>query len=89
MYWALEDARAVEWALGQPVAYHHVTRDANYITANPVTCCAFSLWQTLGGCEGALLGWAMPPLDDWPCIWYSQDYDSHSMMLCNWCNHCY
>ena len=43
MYWALEDARAVEWALGQPVAYHHVTRDANYIMANPVTCCAFSI----------------------------------------------
>ena len=31
MYWALEDARAEGQALGQPVAYCHVTRDSNCI----------------------------------------------------------
>ena len=31
IYWAFKDARAAEWALGQPVAYCHVTRDADYI----------------------------------------------------------
>ena len=31
IYWAIEDARVEEWALGQPVAYRHVTRDANCI----------------------------------------------------------
>ena len=31
IYWAIEDTRAEEWALGQPVAYCHVTRDANCI----------------------------------------------------------
>ena len=34
IYWALEEARAVEWALGQPVAYYHMTRDANCIVDN-------------------------------------------------------
>ena len=29
---AIEDARAVKWALGQPVAYLYITRDANCIT---------------------------------------------------------
>ena len=33
-YWALEDARAAEWVLGQPVAYCHITRDANCIADN-------------------------------------------------------
>ena len=31
IYWAIEDARVEEWALGQPVAYCHVTRDANCV----------------------------------------------------------
>ena len=31
IYWAIEDARVKEWALGQPVAYCHVTRDANCV----------------------------------------------------------
>ena len=30
IYFALKDARDAEWALEQPVAYCHVTRDANY-----------------------------------------------------------
>ena len=29
--WAIEDVRAAEWALGQLVPYHHMTRDENYI----------------------------------------------------------
>ena len=36
IYWALEDERAVEQVLGQPVAYCHVTRDANCIIDNIV-----------------------------------------------------
>ena len=56
---------------------------------NLVTCCALSLQRTLGGREAALLGWAMPPLDEQPCTWCGQDYDSPFMVLCNWCNHCY
>ena len=39
--------------------------------------------------EAALLGWATPPLDDQPCTWCGQDYDSPSMILCDQCNHCY
>ena len=31
IYWPLEDARAAEWVLGHPVAYCHVTRDANHV----------------------------------------------------------
>ena len=31
IYWALEDARATEQALGQPVAYCYMTRDANCV----------------------------------------------------------
>ena len=31
-YWALEDARAAEWALGQPTTYCHITRYANCIS---------------------------------------------------------
>ena len=50
---------------------------------DPVTCCALSLGQTLGGREAALLGWATSPLDDQPCTWFGQDYDSPSMILCN------
>ena len=57
--------------------------------AYQVTCCALSLQRTFGGCEAALLGWAMPPLDDQPCTWCGQDHDSPSMILCNQCNHCY
>ena len=34
IYWAIEDARVEEWALGQPVAYCHATRDANCIPDN-------------------------------------------------------
>ena len=34
--------------------------------AGPVTCSALKLQRTFGGCEAALLGWAMPPLDNWP-----------------------
>ena len=34
IYWALENARAVEWVLGQPVAYHYTTRDTNCIVDN-------------------------------------------------------
>ena len=34
IYWAIEDARVEERALGQPVAYWHVTRDANYVPDN-------------------------------------------------------
>ena len=32
IYWAIEDARAAEPALGQPVAYCYITGDANSIT---------------------------------------------------------
>ena len=49
--------------------------------ADWVTCCALSLWQTFGGHEAALLGWATPPLDDQPCTWCGQDYDSPTMIL--------
>ena len=31
MYWALEDARAVEQVIGKPMAYYHMTRDANCV----------------------------------------------------------
>ena len=31
IYWAIIDIRAVEWVVGQPLAYLYVTRDANYI----------------------------------------------------------
>ena len=31
IYWALEDARATEQVLGQPMGYCHMTRDANCI----------------------------------------------------------
>ena len=31
IYWAIEEARAVDQALGQPVAYCHVTRDVNCV----------------------------------------------------------
>ena len=34
IYWAIEDARVEERALGQPVAYCHVTRDANCVPDN-------------------------------------------------------
>ena len=34
IYWALEDARATEWPLGQLMAYHHITRDANCVGNN-------------------------------------------------------
>ena len=44
---------------------------------------------TLGSHETALLGGAMLPLDDWPCIWCGQDYGSPSMVLSDWCNYCY
>ena len=64
---------------------------ADYATgmANPATCYALSLWQTLSRHEAALLGWATLPLDDQPCTWCGQDYNSPTMVLCNWCNHCY
>ena len=31
IYWAIEDARVEERALAQPVAYRHITRDANCV----------------------------------------------------------
>ena len=34
IYWAIEDSRAAEQLLGQPMAYCHMTRDANYIADN-------------------------------------------------------
>ena len=34
--------------------------------ADLVTCSALSLWRTFGGHEAALLGLAMPVLDDRP-----------------------
>ena len=34
IYLAIEDARPAEWALGDPVAYCHMTRESNCITDN-------------------------------------------------------
>ena len=31
IYWSIENVRAAELVLRQPVAYHHVTRDANCV----------------------------------------------------------
>ena len=31
IYWDIENARAGEWVLGQPVAYCYITRDANCV----------------------------------------------------------
>ena len=31
IYWANEDARAEEWAIGKLVAYYHMIRDNSYI----------------------------------------------------------
>ena len=31
IYWAIEDVKRVETILRQPVAYRHVTRDANVV----------------------------------------------------------
>ena len=31
IYWAIEDARAVEWVLRQPMEYYHVTRDTKCV----------------------------------------------------------
>ena len=49
--------------------------------ANLVTYYALSLQKTLSGHEAALLGWATLLLDDQPCMWCGQDYDSPFMIL--------
>ena len=34
MYWALEETRINKWALEQPMAYFHMTMDANCVMAD-------------------------------------------------------
>ena len=50
--------------------------------ANPVTCSALRLWRTFGGHEAALLGWAMPPLDDQP-------FGGREAALLGWATRCH
>ena len=46
IYWAIDDARAVVWVLGQPIAYFHVTRDANCIIDN-MSRQILEVWATI------------------------------------------
>ena len=45
--------------------------------ADPVTFSALRLQRTFGRCEAALLGWAMPSLDDRP-------FGGHEAALLGW-----
>ena len=51
IYWALEDARAARGALGQPVAYHHVAKDANCV-AYDMSRLAFEARSTITFWDG-------------------------------------
>ena len=53
IYWAIEDARAAEWVLGQPLDYHHIhmNRDANCVMDN-ITRWALKTRATVTFCDG-------------------------------------
>ena len=59
IYWAVEDVKRAERTLGGPVAYHHVTREANCI-ADDMACRALMAKGDITYMQGDVPAYAPP-----------------------------